>query len=42
MDLEPNLVIVLDLLQTNILNYTSQLDIVDCSLGVVPPRFILP
>ena len=42
MDLEPNLVTMLDLLQIDILNYTSQLDIVDCSLSVVPPRFILP
>ena len=35
MESEPNLVNVLNLLQIDILNYKSQLDIVDCSLGIV-------
>ena len=39
--LEPNLVTVLDLLQISILDYKSQFDIVDCSLGIVPPRFFI-
>ena len=37
--LEPSLVTVLDLLQIGILDSKSQFDIVDCSLGIVPPRF---
>ena len=35
--LESSLVTVLDLLQIVILDCKSQLDIVDCSLGIVPP-----
>ena len=39
---EPSLVIVLDLLRIGILDCKSQLDIVDSSLGIVPPRLVLP
>ena len=38
---KPNLVNVLNLLQIDILNYKSQLDIVDCSLGIVSLVFYL-
>ena len=37
--LEPSLVIVLDLLRIGMHDYKSQFDIVDCSLGIVPPKF---
>ena len=37
---EPSLVIVLDLLRIGILDSKSQFDMVDCSLGIVPPRFL--
>ena len=40
--LETSLVIVLDLLRIGILDCKSQLDIVDSSLGIVPPRLVLP
>ena len=30
---------MLDLLRIGIVNCKSQFDIVDCSLGIVPPRF---
>jgi len=36
---EPGLVTVLDLLRIGILDYKSQFNIVDCFLGIVPPRF---
>ena len=36
---EPNLVTLLDLLRIGILDCKSQFDIVDCSLGIVPPDF---
>ena len=36
---ELSLVTVLDLLQIGILDCKSQFDIVNCSLGIVPPRF---
>ena len=36
---KPSLVTVLYLLQICILDCKSQLDIVDCSLGIVAPRF---
>ena len=39
---EPNLVVVLDLLRIGILDFKSQFDIVDCSLRIVPPKFLLP
>ena len=35
---EPNLVTLLDLLRIGILDCKSQFDIVDCSLGIVPPH----
>ena len=38
---EPSLVTVLDLLRIGILDYKSQFDIVDCSLGIVPLRFFI-
>ena len=41
MELEPNLVNVLNLLEIDILNYKFQLDIVDCSLGIVSLVFYL-
>ena len=37
--LEPSMVTVLDLLQIDILDCKSQFDILDCSLGIVAPRF---
>ena len=37
---KPSLVIVLDLLCIGILDCKSQLDIMDCSLGIVPPKFL--
>ena len=37
--LEPSLVTTLDLLRIGILDCKSQLDIVDCSLGIVPLKF---
>ena len=37
--LKPSLVIVLDLLRIDILDCKSQVDIVDFSLEIVPPRF---
>ena len=40
MKLDPSLVTVLDLLRTNIFYCKSQLDIMDCSLRIVPPRFL--
>ena len=36
---EPNLLTLLDLLRIGILDCKSQFDIVDCSLGIVSPRF---
>ena len=39
--LKPSLVIVLDLLRIGILDYKSQFDIVDCSLGTIPTRLFL-
>ena len=36
---EPSLVTVLDLLGIDILNCKSQLDIVDCFLAIIPPKF---
>ena len=36
---EPSLVTVLDLLLIGILDHKSQFNIVDCFLGIVPPRF---
>lgn len=39
---ELSLVTVLGLLRIGILDCTSQLDIVDCSIGIVHPRFFLP
>ena len=33
-------IIVLDLLRIGILDGKSQLHIVDCSLGIVPPKFL--
>ena len=41
MELEPNLVNVLNLLEIDILNYKFQIDIVDCSLGIVSLVFYL-
>ena len=38
---KPSLVTVLDLLQIDIFDYKSQFDIVDCSLGIVPPHIFL-
>ena len=38
---EPSLVIVLDLLRIGILDCKSQFDIMDCSLGIVPPKFFI-
>ena len=38
---KPNLINVLNLLQIDILNYKSQLDIMDCSLGIVSLVFYL-
>ena len=38
---EPNLVNVLNLLEIDIMNYKFQLDIVDCSLGIVSMVFCL-
>ena len=40
-ELEPSLITVLDLLRIKILNYKSQLAIVNCSLGMVPPRLFI-
>ena len=37
---EPSLVTVLDLLRIGILDCKSQFDIVDCSFGIVPSRFL--
>ena len=39
MESKPNLVTVLNLLQINILNCKSQLDIVDCFFEIIPPKF---
>ena len=38
--LEPNLVTMLDLLWIDIIDCKYELDIVDCSLGIVPPKFL--
>ena len=38
---EASLVTVLNLLQIGILDYKSQLDLVDCSLGIVSPWLLL-
>ena len=37
---EPNLVTVLDLLRIDNLDYKSQFDIVNYSLGIAPPKFL--
>ena len=39
MESQLSLITMLNLLRIDILNCKSQLDIVDCSLGIVPPRF---
>ena len=41
MELKPNLVTMLNLLRIDILNYKSQLDIVDCSFEIVPLSFLV-
>ena len=41
MELKPNLVTMLNLLRIDILNYKSQLDIVDCSFEIVAPSFLV-